>query len=198
MLREFQLADLITQLNGFAGMGAVLAAMKFLAEGETGYLWLSFSLLTLALIFDVMDGRVARWRKRASPLGQELDSLADIVSFGVGPAALAFAMGMQGGWDALVLLYFVACGISRLARYNVTAASLSDDAGKVSHFEGTRFASSVLLVAILAVLAANGLVGERLPLGALQIGPWKLHPLVLLWALSGTAMISRSLRIPKI
>lgn len=198
MIREFQLADLITLLNGFAGMGAVLAAMKFLAEGETGFLWLSFALLPLALIFDVMDGRVARWRQRASPLGQELDSLADIVSFGVGPAALAFAMGMQGGWDALVLLYFVACGISRLARYNVTASSLSDDQGKVTHFEGTPIPSSLLLVAILAVLAANGLVGERLPLGALRIGPWELHPLVLLWALSGTAMISRTLRIPKI
>jgi len=197
MIREFQLADGITLLNGFAGMGAVLAAMKFLAEGEPGFLWLAFGLLPLSLVFDVLDGRVARWRRKASPLGQELDSLADVVSFGVAPATLAFAMGMQGGWDALVLIYFVACGISRLARYNVTASTLADETGKVTHFEGTPIPTSLVLVALLAVLAAKGMVGERLPLGALHLGPWRFHPLVLLWALSGSAMISRTLRIPK-
>lgn len=197
MIRDFQLADLVTLLNGFAGMGAVLATMKFLAEGSTGFLWLAFALLPCSLLFDIADGRIARWRKKTSPLGQELDSLADLVSFGVAPAGLAFAMGMQGGWDALVLIYFVACGISRLARYNTTAMAMSDDTGKVKYFEGTPIPSSLLLVALLAFLASSGLFGARLPLGEVMLGPWRFHPLVLLYALSGSAMISKTLRIPK-
>ena len=197
MIRDFQLADLVTLLNGFAGMGAVLATMKFLAEGTPGFLWLAFGLLPFSLLFDFADGRIARWRRKTSPLGQELDSLADLVSFGVAPAALAFAMGMQGGWDALVLIYFVACGISRLARYNTTAAAMSDEVGKVAYFEGTPIPSSLLIVAVLAYLAATGRFGANLPFGAILLGPWRFHPLVLLYALSGSAMISKTLRIPK-
>ena len=197
MIRDFQLADLFTLLNGFAGMGAVLATMKFLAEGETGFLWLAFALLPLSLFFDVLDGTIARWRHKSSMLGQELDSLADLVSFGVAPAGLAFAMGMQGGWDAVVLLYFVGCGISRLARFNATAAELADARGKVKYFEGTPIPSSLLLVAILAFLAANGIFGAKLPLGGVELGPWRFHPLVLIYFLSGSAMISKTLRIPK-
>lgn len=197
MIREFQLADLVTLANGFAGMGSVLATMKFQATGETGFLRLAFLLLPFALIFDIADGRIARWRNQVSPLGQELDSLADLVSFGVAPAALAFALGMQGGWDALILIYFVACGISRLARYNTTASNLADQKGKVKYFEGTPIPSSLILVLFLAWLAWTGRVGERLPLGELLIGPWRFHPLVILYFLSGSAMISKTLRIPK-
>ena len=68
------------------------------------------ALIRLALVFDVVDGRVARWRHHASPLGRELDSLADVISFGVAPACLAYAVGMTRRLDQLVLLYFVACG----------------------------------------------------------------------------------------
>lgn len=197
MIREFQLADLVTLANGFAGMGSVLATMKFLAVGDTRFLRLAFLLLPFALLFDVADGRIARWRNKVSALGQELDSLADLVSFGVAPAALAFALGMQGGWDALILIYFVACGISRLARYNTTASSMSDQKGKVKYFEGTPIPSSLLLVLLLAWLAWTGRVGGRLPFGDFQLGPWRFHPLVLLYFLNGSAMISKTLRIPK-
>lgn len=197
MLRDFQLADLITLGNAFAGTGALLALMKYLVSHERGYLWLAFALLPVALVMDVADGRVARAIGGASLLGQELDSLADCVSFGVAPAALAFVLGMRGGWDALVLVYFVGCGISRLARYNATAASLSDASGKVKYYEGTPIPTSLVLVAVLALLARAGLVEDRLPLGALHVGPFVLHPLVLLYLLSGSAMISKTLRIPK-
>ena len=53
---------------------------------------------------------------------------------------------MRAPWDVLILLYFVACGVSRLARYNVTAEELSDGGGKVKYFEGTPIPTSVLLV----------------------------------------------------
>jgi CDP-diacylglycerol---serine O-phosphatidyltransferase len=116
----------------------------------------------------------------------------------VAPAALAFAAGMQGGWDAAALLFFVCCGVSRLARYNVTADTLAAGSDKVSHFEGTPIPTSVLLTGVLAFAAAQGRVGDELYGGVYQVGPWNLHPLVLLFVLSGSLMISRTLRIPKL
>jgi CDP-diacylglycerol---serine O-phosphatidyltransferase len=145
----------------------------------------------------VLDGRIARWRHSASQLGRELDSLADVISFGVAPAGLAFSLGLTGLWDALVLLYFVCCGISRLARYNITAEAMSADAGKVTYFEGTPIPSSVLLVLLMLVLTKAGRVGGQLPGGVWGLGPYDLHPLALLFGLSGSLMISKTLHIPK-
>lgn len=198
MLREFQLADMVTLLNGFAGTGALLSFMRFLTDGRAWFFWLGTALLPVALMMDILDGRVARWRHEASQLGQELDSLADVVSFGVAPAAMAFAAGMRGGWDALCLMYFVACGISRLARYNVTAATLADQGGKVRYFEGMPIPSSLLLVLGLALLAGFGKWQGELPLGALTLGPAVLHPLAIVYLLHGSAMISKTLRIRKL
>jgi len=197
MLRDFQLADWFTLANAFCGTGAIFAAMRFLQEGHRGDLLFGMALIPLAFIFDALDGRVARWRKSSSTLGRELDSLADVISFGVAPAALAYACGLQGGWDWLVLSYFVCCGVSRLARYNVTAEQIAGDDDKVAYFEGTPIPSSLLLVILLAVAAATGRIGEDLWWGQWRIGPWLLHPLVLLYALSGSLMISKTLRVPK-
>jgi CDP-diacylglycerol--serine O-phosphatidyltransferase len=197
MIRDFQLADFFTLGNGFAGMGAILSTMKYVSTHERGYLTAVFVLLPVALVLDFLDGRIARWRRKVSMLGQELDSLADLVSFGVAPAVLGFALGLDGAWDAVVLLYFVGCGISRLARYNTTAASLSDDAGKVRHYEGTPIPTSLGLVMILGVLVLNGAIHTDLPFGAITLGPGVLHPLVLMYLVSGSAMISKTLRIPK-
>src|SRR5205823_9680903 len=76
MIRDFHLADFITLANGFAGTGAVLCFMHFLVTHRPGHFWLGVALLPVALGLDVLDGRVARWRREASPLGQEMDSLA--------------------------------------------------------------------------------------------------------------------------
>ncbi len=196
MLRTFVLADVITLGNAACGTGTVLSCMSYAATHESGSIVVAFALQPLSLICDALDGSVARWRRKSSPLGGDLDSLADIVSFGVAPAALAFALGMRGGWDAVALCIFVACGISRLARYNVTAASLSDDRGKVKYYEGTPIPTSLALVAVLAVLYWRGMVGERIWLGAAELGPFVLHPLVLIYVVSGALMIS-TVRIPK-
>lgn len=197
MLREFRLADWFTLGNAFCGTGAVFAAMRFLQDGVVRDLTIGMALIPLAFVFDALDGRIARWRKVASTLGRELDSLADVISFGVAPAALGYACGLQGGWDWVVLSYFVGCGVSRLARYNVTAEQLAGDAGKVKYFEGTPIPTSLAIVILLAVLAWSGRIGAQLWLGVWQIGPWQLHPLVLVYALSGTLMISKTVRIPK-
>jgi CDP-diacylglycerol--serine O-phosphatidyltransferase len=197
MLREFQLADWFTLGNAFCGTGAVFAAMRYLHEGDVRDLMIGMALIPLAFIFDALDGRIARWRKVASTLGRELDSLAYVISFGLAPAALGYACGLQGGWDWLVLSYFVGCGVSRLARYNVTAESLGGAEGKVRHFEGTPIPTSVVIVGLLAVAACAGRLGSELWFGAVRLGPWLLHPLVLLYALSGSLMISKTLHIPK-
>ncbi len=130
-------------------------------------------------------------------MGRELDSLADAVSFGVAPACLARAVGFSGGWDTVVLVFFVACGISRLARYNVTTEELSDESGKVSYYEGAPITTSLGLVLLLVVLVALGRVGNDLPGGVWTILGGELHPLVLLYVLSGSLMISKTVRIPK-
>jgi CDP-diacylglycerol--serine O-phosphatidyltransferase len=197
MIREFQIADLVTLLNGFAGTGSLLSFMSYLVTRDARRFWLGAGLLPVALAMDVLDGRIARWRHEASPLGQELDSLADVVSFGVAPAAMGFAVGLRGGWDALCLVYFVGCGISRLARYNATASALSDERGKVTHFEGLPIPSSLLIAAILAGLAAAGRWNDTLPFASWHLGPGDLHPLSLLFVAHGSAMISKTLRIPK-
>lgn len=199
MIRNFHLADWFTIANAFCGMGAVLAVMAYLTGAlPTGLLWAAL-LVPAAFVFDVFDGRIARWRQQNSALGRELDSLADVISFGVAPAAIAFGAGLNGFWDCLVLVYFVACGVSRLARYNITAEALSADAsGKVKYFEGTPIPSSVLLVGVIVLAAWQGRVGDAIYLGQVQLGPWELHPLVLLYALSGSLMISKTLRIPKL
>jgi CDP-diacylglycerol--serine O-phosphatidyltransferase len=171
--------------------------MRFLQEGVVADLLWGMALIPLAFVFDALDGRIARWRKVASTLGRELDSLADVISFGVAPAALGYACGLQGGWDWLLLSYFVGCGVSRLARYNVTAEALSGDEGKVKYFEGTPIPTSVAIVALLAAAAFAGRLGPELWGGAWRLGPWLLHPLALVYALSGSLMISKTLRIPK-
>ena len=172
-------------------------AMDYLRQARPDRVYWAGSLIILALFLDVVDGRVARWRHAASPLGRELDSLADVISFGVAPACLAYAVGMTGLGDAVALLYFVACGISRLARYNVTAESLAGASGKVRYFEGTPIPTSVVLVVLIVGLTWYGRIGSRLPFGLIALGPLTLHPLVVLFMLSGSLMISKTLRIPK-
>ena len=197
MIREFHLADFFTLGNAACGVGAVFLAMAYIASGEMAHFYAAAALAPAAFVFDVLDGRIARWRQHSSPLGRELDSLADVISFGVAPAALGFAAGLRGGWDSVLLIYFVCCGVSRLARFNVTAESLSAGGDKVKYFEGTPIPTSVAIVGLLAWAASQGRVGDTLWGGAWALGPWTLHPLALVYALSGTLMISKTLRIPK-
>lgn len=196
MIREFHLADWVTLGNAVCGTGALFSMLSYLQEGMVQHVYYACALVLAALVFDVLDGRVARWRQQSSTLGRELDSLADIISFGVAPAVIAYGCGMQGLYDRIVLVYFVACGVSRLARFNVTAEALSEGGDKVKYFEGTPIPTSIVLVGLLALAAWQGAVGTQLWGGAVRIAGFTLHPLVLLFALSGSLMISR-IRIPK-
>ena len=200
MIREFHFADWFTLGNAVCGTGALFSSMTYLQTGYPERIYVACGLIFAALIFDILDGRIARWRQTHSALGRELDSLADVISFGVAPAALGFAAGLHSGWDWVALTYFVCCGVGRLARFNVTAEKLSEgsDSGKVKYFEGTPIPTSVVLTGVLAFAAWNGRLGDNLYWGVWKLGPWELHPLVLLFVLSGTLMISKTLRIPKL
>ena len=198
MIRGFHLADFFTLANAACGVAAVFCAIVHATRQSVPHFLAAAALVVVALIFDVLDGRIARWRQKHSALGRELDSLADVISFGVAPAVLGFAAGMRGAWDWVALIYFVCCGVSRLARFNVTAESLSAGADKVAYFEGTPIPTSVVLVGVLAFAAWQDRLGQHLYWGVWNVGPWDLHPLALLFVLSGTLMISKTLRIPKI
>ena len=173
MIRGFHLADFLTLGNAACGTISIFAAMVYVDTRHMRALVTAMVLLPLGLVLDVLDGRVA-------------------------PAALAYGAGMRGAWDVVVLVYFVCCGVSRLARFNVTAEEMAGASGKVKYFEGTPIPSSLLLVAVVAVCAWLGRLGDDLPLGAVRLGLGTLHPLALLWALSGSLMISKTLHIPKL
>ena len=198
MIRSFHLADFFTLANAACGVIGVFLAMSYVGSLWPLHFYAAAAMAPLAFVFDVLDGRVARWRQQHSALGRELDSLADVISFGVAPAALGYAAGMRGGWDVIALVYFVCCGVSRLARFNVTAESLSEGSGKVKYFEGTPIPTSVVLTGVLAWAAWQGQLGDRLWGGSMELGPWELHPLSLMFVLSGSLMISKTLRIPKL
>jgi len=197
MLRSYTQADLFTLANASCGTISIFLCLDYLAEGRNQFFWVAFVLIFAALGCDVMDGYWSRKSGRQSVLGADLDSLSDIVSFGVAPAVLGFTLGLRGAWDVVILAYFVVCGISRLARFNVTAAALSDATGKVKYFEGTPIPTSIVIVSLLGAAFAAGAINAALWLGALRFGPATLHPLTLLYGLSGSAMISATLRIPK-
>jgi CDP-diacylglycerol--serine O-phosphatidyltransferase len=191
MIRSFHLADLFTIANGFCGVGAIFEAMKYLSSHETRHIYLAALLVPVALVFDVLDGRIARWRHAASPMGRELDSLADVISFGVAPASIAFAAGINSAPDQVMLLFFTGCGVSRLARYNVTAESLSAETGKVTYFEGTPIPTSIVPLGALMLALYRGNLYRVELLGV------QFHAIALLYLVSGSLMISKTLRIPK-
>ena len=197
LIREFHLADWFTLANAVCGTGALFSVLTYLQTSEVHHIYLAAGMVFAALVFDVLDGRIARWRQVSSGMGKDLDSLSDVISFGVAPAVIGYGCGMQGLFDRIVLGYFVACGVSRLARYNVTAEALSEGGDKVKYFEGTPIPTSFLLVLVLAVAAGQGALGESLWFGKIVLAGFTLHPMVLLFAISGSLMISR-IRIPKL
>ena len=197
MLRAFTLADFLTLGNAACGVGAIFAAVSYVETGALAHFYGAVALGPLAFLFDALDGRVARWRRQHSALGRELDSLADVISFGVAPAVIAYAAGLRGGWDRAILIGFVACGVSRLARYNVTAEALAAGADKVPYFEGAPIPTSLWLTGVLTILAATGRLQDAMWLGAVVLGPFRLHPLALLFAVQGALMVSKTIHIPK-
>ena len=115
LLRSFTPADVLTIGNASCGTIAIFLCLDYLATDNRRFLWIAFFLLPLALVLDVLDGYVARLPDAEAidhVMGGDLDSLSDVISFGVAPAVLGFTLGLRGGWDMLCLTYFVVCGVS--------------------------------------------------------------------------------------
>ncbi|KAJ9134739.1 CDP-diacylglycerol--serine O-phosphatidyltransferase [Pleurostoma richardsiae] len=201
LIRAMHLADLITELNGFCGIMSIFASLRYCLGDPTalGNLYTALALLPLGLFFDFMDGKVARWRQKSSMMGQELDSLADLISFGVGPAVAAFAIGMRTPLDHLFLSFFVLCGLTRLARFNVTTTVIPKDAsGKAQYFEGTPIPTTLGLDALMAYWVTQGWILGSIPGGVWLAGTvLEFHPVVVLFAIHGCMMTSKSIKIPK-
>jgi CDP-diacylglycerol---serine O-phosphatidyltransferase len=199
MLRSYTPADALTLANASCGTISIFLCLSYIADERSGQLWAAFVLPVIALACDTADGYIARLdKKRQSLLGADLDSLADIVSFGVAPAVLGYTLGLRGVWDVVCLTWFVCCGISRLARFNVTSASLTNAAtGKVRYFEGTPIPTSVILVFLLAVLYRLDLIGQSFLWGRWEIVDRVFHPFSALFFISGSLMIS-TIKVPKL
>lgn len=115
------------------------------------------------------------------------------------PAAAAFALGVRTPVDHLLLAFFVLCGLTRLARFNVTVAVLpKDKTGKSKYFEGTPIPTTLSIASVMAYWVSQGWIQEELPLGLVAAGtPFEFHPVVLMFVLHGCMMVSKTIHIPK-
>ena len=110
----YVLPSLLTIANMFCGWGCVVYAMR-------GDYAIAAPLVGFAMVLDMLDGRIARLTGATSEFGKQMDSLADVISFGVAPATLVFAWGLEPlgrlGWAASFL--YITATAMRLARFNI-------------------------------------------------------------------------------
>ncbi|KAF8902064.1 phosphatidylserine synthase [Gymnopilus junonius] len=193
-------------MNGVCGSFSIFSSAHYLLTNDPDYLWTAMAFPLAGLMFDFLDGKVARWRKSSSMLGQELDSLADLISFGVAPALLAFIVGLRTYLDTVILTGFICCGLARLARFNATVALVpKNEEGKAKYFEGLPIPSSLALVSVLSYWAKKGWIeGQQgIPLGTMTLwgvegGRGEVHIVSLVFGCWAAAMVSKTLRVPKI
>ena len=147
-------AKIIPSIFTLANLLVGLVSLVFTMDNE---FQIAAIMILFAMVLDGMDGRLARRLDATSPFGKELDSLADLVSFGVAPAILVYALKMKTfGWlGLLVCIAFALCGAIRLARFNVMNIS--------AHFVGVPITAAGSLVALTVLL------GNRLPTMAYPI-----------------------------
>lgn len=206
LIRSFSVADFITLANAICGTCSIFLCLNFLENhnGKTGdlqstqYLYGAFVLLPLGLLADIMDGDIAR-RYGGSRYGADLDSLSDVISFSVAPAVLGFTLGLRGRWDCLILSFFVVCGVSRLARFNVTRLELSAGKDKVEYFEGFPVPMSLIIVFLWMYKYYQGNVFDDMWFGKHTV-PFiggHFHPFALIYFFFGCMNVSSTIRIPK-
>ncbi len=137
----YLIPNLLTTGNLFSGLYSILAVFnaKYVAAAVA---------ILVAVIFDMLDGKSARWTNSTSQFGVEYDSLADLVSFGVAPGLLIYswALSSHGMLGSAVMFAFVACGALRLARYNVMAS-----ASESKYFTGLPIPAAASVVAALVI-----------------------------------------------
>ena len=122
------------------------------------------------------------------------------MTFGVATAAAGFAIGLRTNVDQLFLSFYVLCGLTRLARFNVTVAMLpKDKSGKSKYFEGTPIPFACLTSSsVMATFTFMGSIHDSLPLGTALTGTvLEFHPVAVMFFINGCLMTSRKLKVPK-
>jgi CDP-diacylglycerol--serine O-phosphatidyltransferase len=135
------IANLVTIMNIIFGTLSLVCTVS--GDYKTAAL-----LVLIAVILDGMDGRIARKFDSVSAFGKELDSLSDLVSFGVAPAILIFSQVLQAHYHILggiIILAYVVCGALRLARFNIMNVS--------DYFLGMPITIAGLLMAVISLLS---------------------------------------------
>ena len=136
------LPNLFTTGNLFCGFWAIISVF------QEKFFYAAVAIL-LACVFDILDGKVARLSGATSKFGVQYDSLADLVSFGIAPALLAFSWALRpyGKFGWLAAFLFVVCGALRLARFNVQSPS-----GEVKYFKGLPIPAAASMIALTILL----------------------------------------------
>ncbi len=172
MIRHFlNPPNWFTSAGIFCGMYSIVLSTG--VQGEANYYHAAMMVL-FASVFDMLDGRVARITGRGSDFGVQLDSLADVVSFGIAPAVLLYAWGIQslGVWGLIGAFAFILCGAFRLARFNCQADA--DEGSNWSEGLTITMAGGTVAAAVMAH-AASGRIGVE--------HPWNVWALSLLLSL---------------
>ncbi|KAG6328115.1 hypothetical protein ID866_10973 [Astraeus odoratus] len=184
LVRNFRLADLVTIMNGVCGSLSIFSSARYLVSNDDDYLC---KLLLLSHRDLVIEKSFQ-------------------ISFGVAPAVLAFAVGFRSYLDTVCLTGFICCGLARLARFNATVALVPKDAtGKARYFEGLPIPSSLGLVGILSywvrrgwIEGKDGIPGGLITLWGQPGGRGDIHPISVIFGLWAAAMVSKTLRVPKL
>jgi CDP-diacylglycerol--serine O-phosphatidyltransferase len=158
----FILPNLITLSSVFCGFDSLRISAS--AKGEEDF-YRAALLIVFAMLFDMLDGRVARMTKTQSAFGLQIDSLADVVSFGAAPALLVYQWTLHRlGTPGLIASFlFIACGAVRLARFNVLSMGESGKPTKPSKYiVGLPIpgAAGILVSIVVANHAVEGAIGK--------------------------------------
>jgi len=168
MMKNLKIADYFTLGNFISGILAIIFAINM-------EFTISAILILLAVVFDFLDGRIARKLKQTNELGKQLDSFSDLVSFGLAPAIFGYQQGLNSLVAIIILIFFSLCGMLRLARFNIT---------KIKGFEGVP-------------ITTNGIVFPLVYFIFLFAGKSFNDYILIIYLLMGLLMISR-IRIKKL
>lgn len=154
--------SILTIINAFFGLLAIINSIE--EEYSTAAVF-----LIIAVLADFLDGKIARKLKKTTDFGKELDSLADIISFGVAPCVFAYTIGNIEAMSIFVMLIFLACGMIRLARFNIT---------NYEYFVGMPITMNGLIIPVLYFIGLeNYLVYAMIILAFLMVSPFKFPKL---------------------
>ncbi len=182
----YVLPNLITTASMLCGFSAILTALDAYYGSHSGDTTQTFTqaaiLVFVAMIFDGLDGRVARMTGSSSAFGEQYDSLSDLISFGIAPALIIYLWALKeshfniiGGLSWFVAYLYLACAALRLARFNVQIGSVDK-----------RFFVGMPSPTAAAIVVGFVWFGENIELSS----PWKDYAALLLTLYSGLMMVT--------